>query len=312
MSRIDTLRQVDPVLSNIAQGYSNNTLISEQLFPMVEVNKLKGKIPLFGKEAFFVRETTRAFRANSNRIPPLAYSMIDFETNEHDVEMAVDYLEEQDATEYNRYEIQVTKDLIDTLKLEREKTIADYVQNASNFASDMKNVVAIESAFDDYSNSVDPILVVKEAMEAVRAKIAKYPNTMIMGISTYRALENHPRILERVKYVGLGKTNVDILKELLEIQDIIIGQGVYTDNGMTFNDIWKDNILCAYVDKSDYTRRSEFNPSFGYTFRRKGMPEIDTYFEHGAKVKVIRATDNYTFKVTSPDAAFLISHTNHF
>nr|MDA3844620.1 hypothetical protein [Candidatus Kapabacteria bacterium] len=67
----------------------------------------------------------------------------------------------------------------------------------------------------------------------------------------------------------------------------------------------------AYVDKNEKADRSEFNPSFAYTFRRKGKPEVDTYYENGGKIKVIRNTDNYCLKITSSDAAYLISGTNH-
>jgi hypothetical protein len=86
---------------------------------------------------------------------------------------------------------------------------------------------------------------------------------------------------------------------------------VYTDDGDDFTDIWADNIVLAYVDSSTKGNRSEFNPSYGYTFRRKGMPEVDTYNENGGKIKVLRYTDNYSINVTAGDAAYLISNTNH-
>ena len=65
-------------------------------------------------------------------------------------------------------------------------------------------------------------------------------------------------------------------------------------------------IVLAYVNENEKSKRSQFNPSFGYTFQKKGCPEIDTYYENGGKIKVIRCTDNYTIKVTAPEAAHLI------
>ena len=47
-------RIVDPVLTNIARGYTNASLIGTKLFPVVNVNKEGGKIPQFTKEAFKV------------------------------------------------------------------------------------------------------------------------------------------------------------------------------------------------------------------------------------------------------------------
>lgn len=310
-SRIDDLRMVDPVLTTIAQGYSNASLVGEYLFPNVTVSKLKGKVPVFGRESFVVRDTNRATRALSNRIPPSDLNFVDFETTERDIELAIDYIEEEEAMDYDRYEQKICKDLRDILLLGKEKEIADYVQNAANYDSDHKHEIASNVAWDNYSNTADPILVLRGCMASFRTIISRYPNTMIIGDSTYQKLVLHPKVLEKIKYTGLGKMSMDNLKELLDIPNIYVGMSVSSVNGVDFTDVWKDNIILAYVDGNSKESRSEYNPSFGYTFSREGKPEIDTYKENGGKIKVIRCTDNYCFKVCAADAGFLIYNTNH-
>lgn len=310
-SRLDDLRTIDPVLSSIAQGYSNNSFVAEHLFPMITVSKLKGKVPIFSKDAFIVRDTLRAVRADSNRIPPSSFDLVSFETRERDVEMAIDYIEEEETVDFASYENQITKQLVDSVSLAKEKEAADLAQNTSNYISALKKVLLSTEAFDDYASSTDPLSIIKDGMNAVRARIAKYPNTMVMGAKTFNALSRHPKILDKIKYVGIGKATIDIFKELTDIPNIHIGLSVYTDDGLTFSDVWSDNIILAYVDANESAKRSEFNPSFGYTFQRQSMPEVDTYYENGGKVKVIRYTDNYGLKVTASDAAYLISHTNY-
>jgi hypothetical protein len=86
---------------------------------------------------------------------------------------------------------------------------------------------------------------------------------------------------------------------------------VHSSDGDSFSDVWADNVILAYVDRSERSNRSEFNPSYGYTFQREGKPEVDSYYENGGKIKIIRNTDNYCIKVTAPDSAFLIYNTNH-
>lgn len=310
-SRIDELRMVDPVLTTIAQGYSNSAMIAESLFPTVPVSKLKGKIPVFGREAFIVRNTFRAMRAASNRIPPTDLTLISFETKERDVEIAIDYIEEEESPDFSRYEQRITKDLMDILLLGKEKEVADYVQNTNNFITDLKEALTSDNAFDNYTSSTDPVLIIRDCMASVRARISKYPNTMIMGDATYQALINHPRIIERIRYSAMGVVNTDILSKILDIPVIKVGMSVYTLDGETYSDVWNDNIILAYVDQNEKANRSEFNPSYGYIFQREGKPEIDTYNENGDKIKVIRNTDNYAMQVTASDAAFLISDTNH-
>lgn len=310
-SRLDDLRTIDPVLTSISQGYSNNSFVAEHLFPMITVSKLKGKVPIFSKDAFIVRDTLRAVRADSNRIPPSSFDLVSFETKERDVEMAIDYIEEEETVDFASYENQITKQLVDSVSLAKEKEAADLAQSTSNYITALKKVLLSTEAFDDYASATDPLSIIKDGMNAVRARIAKYPNTMVMGAKTFNALSRHPKILDKIKYVGIGKATIDIIKELTDIPNIHVGLSVYTDDGIAFSDVWSDNIVLAYIDQNESGRRSEFNPSFGYTFQRQSMPEVDTYYENGGKVKVIRYTDNYGLKVTASDAAYLISHTNY-
>ena len=52
MGMLSEKRVVDPVLTNIARGYTNNAYVGSLLFPDVPVEKEGGKIPQFTKEAF--------------------------------------------------------------------------------------------------------------------------------------------------------------------------------------------------------------------------------------------------------------------
>ncbi len=309
--RIDELRMVDPVLTTLVQGYTNAAMVADKLFPVVYVNKLKSKVPIFGKDAFLVRQTERALRAVSNRIPPYEFELITIETKERDIETAIDYLEEDETPSFFKLEQKITKDLKDILSLGLEKEAALLVQDEANYAAGLSDELASEDAFDDYTSVSDPIEIIRDAMSVVRGQIARYPNVMVMGDSTYRALVDHPKILERIKYNGLGKVTSEILAQLLDLEEVHIGRAVEADTAGTMSDLWGDNIVLAYVDRNSVNRRSEYNPSFGYTFRRENMPEVDSYFENGGKMKVIRCTDNYSVSITSDSAAFLIKNTNH-
>lgn len=310
-SRIDELRMIDPVLTTVAQGYTNSNMVAEALFPTINVSKLKGKIPVFGKEAFLIRETFRAMKAQSNRIQPSELEFITFETKERDIEISIDYIEEEESPDFSRYEQRITKELVDILQLGREKEVADLVQNTENFNEDLIYEVTENQAFDDYTKNADPILIIRNSAIKLRSLIARYPNTMVIGDKCYQALINHPKLLERVKYAGISKVSKNILSELTDIPSVYVGSAVFSEDGVNFSDVWRDNIILAYVDRSEKSLRSEYNPSFGYTLQREGKPEIDTYYENGGKIKVIRNTDNYAVQITAKDAGFLIYNTNH-
>ena len=132
-----------------------------------------------------------------------------------------------------------------------------------------------------------------------------------MGDASYKAIINHPKVIERIKYSGKYSINSQLLAALLDVDKISVGLAISSQNGVDFTDIWNDSIVIAYTDKNDKSARNEYNPSFGYTFQREGKPEIDSYYENGGKIKIIRNTDNYTVKITANVAGFLISNTNH-
>lgn len=308
MIQLDKLRMIDPVLTGLAQSYSNFNLIYKELFPIVAVTKQKGKIPLFGKEAFASRQTERAIRSRSNRILPSDIELITFETQEHDIEVALDYLENEESLNNLKYEKRLTKQLSDILELTKEIEAAELAQDTNEYSSGMYRELTNAEAIDNPSSTINPIELIMESKESIRSKIAIYPNTMIIGVRAYKALLNHTKIVEKIKFTGVQKVSKDMLSELFEISNIKVGMALTSNDNTTFSDIWSDNIVLAYVDRSSSEERTEYNPSFGYTFQRQGLPETDTYFENGGKIKVIRCTDNYGIKITGKDAGYLIKN----
>ena len=50
-------------------------------------------------------------------------------------------------------------------------------------------------------------------------------------------------------------------------------------------------------------------PSYGYTLRKPGFPQVDSYLAHGGKVQLVRNTDFYRPYITWAEAGYLISNT---
>ncbi len=300
------MRTLDPVLTTLAQGYSNNNLVGQYLFPIVEVSKSKGRIPSFGKSAFIKRNVERATGSSSNRIPLTNLDLLEYECTEKDIEMAVDYLEEESSNDFYKFEQRTVKELCDIIELDRELEIANYVTNPANFAEGSKVVLDETNAFNTGGS---PAQIIRDAINSLRLNIGVFPNIMIISNSTYQSILSDISIAEKIKYSGSITVSTQIISDLFDIPIVKIATSVYSPDGDTFADAWGNNIVLAYSDLSDRSQRSELNPSFGYTLRKKGMPEIDVYYEAGGKVKVLRNTDNYCIKVTSPDAAFLINNT---
>lgn len=300
---IDNYKMTDPVLTTIAQGYSNNNMVAEKLFPAVPLPFFKGKIPVFNRSPFIVRDTRRAIGANSNRVDKSNYELMDFEMQERDAEMSIDYLEENASDSFFKLEQKITQDLLDIIAIGKEQGTASVVQNPANYSATNQQDCT-STPFND--ENVNPIEIIKAAAEQLRRTVGRHPNTLVVSANVYDAILSNPNVIERVKYSGVRKINTTILSELLDIRNVNVGYAQYSDDGSIFSDVWTDTLILAYVDENEKVRRSEYNPSFGYTLQRKDMPEVDTYYENGGKIKVIRATDNYVMRITCADAGFLL------
>ena len=304
--QLKNLRVVDEVLTNIARGYSNANFIGTQLFPVIKVSKEGGKIPQFNAEAFRIYNTERAIRAKSNRISPDGRSTIDYVLTEHDLEYPMDYREiEEDISNLELHAATVTSEGI---SLRLEKMIADLSQNPVNYPDSNKASVSASDKFTEPSSN--PFEIIDTAREAVRSKIARYPNTIILGASSFAALKNHPSVLDRIKYTSHSILTEQLLRQLLDVENLHVGKAVYVNDDGEFIDVWNDNVILAFVpEKKENVSRNVYEPSFAYTLRKKSYPLVDKYAE-GGKVSVIRNTDIFIPKIVGADAGFLIQDTN--
>jgi len=307
MGRLSNLRQQDPVLTELAYGYDNAEMACEALFPVVNVDKEGGKIPLFGKEKFRIYETLRALRAKSNRIQPSDIGDLDIILDEHDLEYPIDYREDEEASFPLRAH---ANDVVtEGIQLRREKYCADLAQNAANYAASNKITLSGTSQFTDGTNS-DPEGVVSDAHDAIRKKIGKKANTMVIGESSWRVLKRHPQLRGLLSTNTKRLVRIEDLKDIFEVQNIVIGLSMFEPEiGDQMADIWSDNIVMAYVPTADKSMRTMYKPSYGYTLRKKGSLIVDARTEDG-KVEIIRQTDIYRPYLLGAEGGYLISNTN--
>ncbi|MDR2868898.1 MAG: major capsid protein [Deferribacteraceae bacterium] len=297
-TRLSEQRIVDPVLTELALGYSNLAYVADKLFPEIEVQKEGFKVPKFSKESFAIRNTIRNINADSNRINTDTPETVDIVLDEHDLEAPYDYREENDAN----YELEKRNTFIVTegVMLKVEKQAADMALDAANYAADNKITISGADAFSDPNS--DPIAEIEQGKETIRRKTGRRPNVMVIGAALYAELKEHPQLLEKIKYTEKGIVTALHMQEIFGIETVVIGEAVYTESGVT-KDVWGKHIVLAYSSKLG----SMYEPTYGYTFKRKGMPQVDTYVELGGKRKIVRYTSIKKAALMGMDAGYLIS-----
>ena len=303
--RNENLRVVDQVLTTVARGYSNKKLIGESLFPVVNVDKEGGKIPLWGKEDFKIWNTNRALRADSNEMEGAWLTTTPYSTNEHDLEQRLDYRELEESM--LPLEAKAAQNVMNSILLKYEKLQADLAQDLNTYPTDNKQTLA-----DDYYNedAIDWVKLIHGKKNVLSSIIAQDPNICIIGRKVWDKLKFHPKLKN---YITVAPTlfeavaSVQKLSEILEIPNILIGEARYL-NGSTFDYCWGNNIILAYVTPPSGIDRTPYEPCFGYTLRKKGFPYSDKYDTNGGKIRKVRATDNYDIKVVGSESALIINN----
>lgn len=305
-NRQQNLRVVDPVLSNLAIGYTNADFIAERLFPLARVKKEAGKIPVFNKDHFKLYNTERALRAKSNVMQPGDRTFIDVSLEEHDFSVPMDYREGEEAD----FDLQASNAMIaeEVIQLRREKIAADLAFNAANYAATNKITLAGASQFTAAGS--DPIGVIEAGKEAVRKRIAKRPKTIAMGPTTFSVLKNHAQLLDRIKYSQKGVLTRELMAMVFDVDEVIVGDAIWETDAGVSTDMWGDSLLLFYSRPAAAgSARSVYLPNFGYT-TYKLMGQVDKYLDVGGKVEYVRSTANFKTALVGADAGYLISDTN--
>lgn len=299
---LQALRVQDPVLTNLAQGYHNLELVGEVLMPTVEIDKEAGKIPKFGRLAFRLPSTVRNLRGTSNRLDPEDITAIDVALEEHDVEYAIDYREENEAIfSLRQFALNTTQDVI---ALGREKEVATLALDESKY--DSGNKVTLSGTSKITSKQADIFAMFDTGIRSVKRAIGRKPNVCVIAGDVWAALKEHPAVIEKLKYSQVAIVTPEVFAKLIGIDTVKIGEAVYEESSQ-LKDIWSDAIVLAYVAPRSAERKGTvYEPSYGYTVRRQGGLFVDTYKENGGKLEVIRTTDIHKPHLLGSAAGYLI------
>jgi hypothetical protein len=300
-------RVIDPILSTVAQGYKNSALVGAALFPIVQVGQRGGKIVTFGREDFRLYSTLRAPGAGTKRVQ-YGYAGSPYALEQHALEGVVPFELMQDANavpgiDMASMAVRKTQDII---ALRTEKAQADLATTAANYAAANKTTLAGVTQWSDYTGTSDPINDVEVAKEAIRAKIGKRGNTVVIGAAVWKSLKNHPKVVDRIKYTGRDVATVELLASLFGVSQVVVGDAVYENAAGALADVWGKFAVVAYTELGSLADMG--NPSYGYTYRLAGNPAVEVpYQDRNAKSWIYPVTDELSPVQAAVDAGYLIS-----
>ena len=295
-------RVVDAVLTNHSRGYVHPERVAHHLFPAVTVNQRGGRRIEFNKDSFKLYNTVRAAGGKRQEVE-FGFLGQKFALEQHDLvgKLPVEVQEEAargPGIDLGRSTVESVQDII---SLSKEVQSATLARDAAKYAASNKVTLA---GSDQWTHAdSDPKTVVKEGKEAIRAKIGRYPNTMVLGPLAFSALDDHPKLMEKIKYTSSDSITLAMIAKYFDVQKVVRGDAVYADDEDEFVDVWGNDVVLAYVPMG--TRINE--PSYGYTYQLAGHPFVGkAWYDDDFKSWKYPVTDEFSPELVGAEAGYLI------
>lgn len=284
-TRLSELRaQVDPVLSTFARGFQPGArFIARQVAPIVPVTAEKGTIATFGKEGFKIYNTERALRANPKQID-LAVGSDTYVCSEYALETSLDYRELEEAQIVGAEQVIALERrsinmLQSSLEVDLEKQVADILFSGTYYASGYDVTLSGNDqwkvAGGAQGSTSTPIADIKTGLTAARAGMGVYPNTIVFGALAWDAFTEHSDVLDRIKHTQTGVVTEQLAAQLLGVERVLVGKGVYANASDAFVDIWGDNVALIYTPEN--SMMAEGTTPHTAIFEKLGYPKVMTH-----------------------------------
>jgi hypothetical protein len=308
-----SVRVIDPVLSNVAQGYNILDMVGNKLFPRVPVQTRGGQIIEFGREAFRLYQTKRSPGGRTARIQ-FGYLGKPFALFQDAVEAPVPREYQQDAKvvpglDLGRRAVNVgMRNMLLSLEVDQANTAT----NASSYSAG--NKVALAGATKWSASTGNPLTDIDTGREAIRQATGMYPNTLVLSAVAFNACKNNPNIVARFQYNGKAGTDASqitpqMLAGLFNLKEVVVGGGIYWNDANVSADIWGNNAVLAYVPPPGDLSIEE--PSYGYTYTFEGNPLVEEpYWEPQSKSWVYGVTYERVPVLSGISAGYLIQNPN--
>lgn len=304
------VRVIDPVLTNLAQGYTSIGFVGDKLFPRVPVTTRGGQIIEFGREAYRLYALKRQAGGKTARVQ-FGYAGKPFALLQDAVEAPVPREHMQDAAitpglDLGMRAVNVAMRAVG-LSLELEQ--AGIALNAASYAG--SNKVALAGPTKWSASTGTPLTDVDNAREAIRQQCGMYPNLMVMSPLAFNACKNNPAIVGRFQYNGViapdgtGVT-AQMLAGLFNVDEVVIGKAVSFSDTNVSADAWGNNVVLACVAIGGISAEM---PSYGYTYTLEGNPLVEVpYWEEGTKSWIYGVTFERTPVLSGISSGYLIQN----
>jgi hypothetical protein len=274
---------IDTALTNMSVAYiqQESAFVADKVFPIVPVQKQSDRYFVYKREDWFRDEAQ--LRAPATESAGGGYDIDNTPTY-----FCQKYAYHKDVTEEDRVNadspLKPDEDAMQfvtqKLLLKREVLWASKYFTAGVWGTEYTGVASAPTSgqFLQWNDAAStPIEDIDKAQTTIQELTGFKPNVLVLGTWVYKALKNHPSILDRIKYTQRGVVTPELLAMLFDVDKVVIAGAVKNTaaKGATpsYQFILGKHALLAYAAP----RPGLKTPSAGYIFAWQGLLGANAY-----------------------------------
>jgi hypothetical protein len=268
---------IDAILTNISVAYLQNqdNFIADKVFPVIPVDKKSDKYFTYTKNDWFRDEAQR--RAPGTESAGGGYNL---STSTYSADVWAFHKDVDDQTLANADSPlnplrEATEFVTRRLMLRRELQFVTDFFTTGVWADDVTGVSGTPSSgetkqWSDYTSS-DPINDIEEAKAEILGNTGMEANTLVLGYDVFKAIKNHPDLVDRIKYTSSQTITTDMLAAMFDIPRVMVAKAVRATNNEgaaeAYGFAFGKGALLTHVAPNP----GLLTPSAGYTFAWTGV-----------------------------------------
>lgn len=278
----DAYQHIDTYLQNIAFGYPVQNLIGDMLAPVVPVDKRSDYYPVYGPE-FMAIPTNAGIVAPGAPTLALDYgvSATQYLCVGHGfhVKIPVEVRANTDlgADNQRRNALFQTKQVTELM---REKSVSTLLQTAGTYSGTTTAVGASTAKWGNASTVSHPIRELFALRTLILNASGINPNTAWFSQDVWNVFINHADVIDRTKYTSRDQITAAMAADLLEVDNVYIGRGVYNaaNEGQTksISPIWTNTCGLCYKGPQSASQGAEDVSSGSFAQFVWHIPEIQS------------------------------------
>lgn len=286
---------IDVGLSDASIRFRNGKFVAEDFLRAKPVDKISDKIWVYGKENF---DLVNDLRAPGTRGAETDWSLstIAYLTDEHSQTGKIPDQNRTNADPPLSLEIDTTEHETEKIQLRLEYDTATIFTNSAYYDSALYSDLSGAGLIQWSDPNSDPVGDIEAAKALVLEACGTEPNVMLLGHKVKIALKNHPKIIERVKYGGMGfagKVTDAMLAELFDLDEILDAKGVYNNTAVEGAGpkayIWGNNAILAVRPAAIGLKTL----ALGAIVRLRGYRLTETWYQQPESSTFVRVRDHY-------------------